>query len=628
MSTDNFEFDLTSDFDGYESSTDKTKVGPRMLVRGSKNVYRKTSGTIASRPGQKRRGTADSTNAGVKSAYEWITSKGVSIPLRVANGKLQFESLIADGSTYVWYDLMTSLTLTRFVFYPWWDNTDKKDELIFVKHDTNMHSWAGGVTLVVSGTNNTITKLDSSTTWAQDGFASTGTVTINGVDYTYSGGTNTATLTGVGTDASGLTSGLVGFSKVVTNSNTPASTFTNDFIIVIGNRLHVGSYTSNLIYISKQTDFSDFSFSATRAPGDAELLTLDTPSKGISVRDGNAHIFAGTGDLYIVSYQSITVSTTLTQQTTVDKKQLGNLASALAHEFIDVKDNNIVYLDQNNQLRTYGTFRNLFQDVAPLLSQQVLDELGEEDFTGGHLKIVAGNLGTAMYLTAPISGRTFFYQELQELDTVGNVVAKRLWQPPQIWGISRIAIIAGVVYGHSNSNPQIYQLWDTDQWHDDSPSDEPIPYVCVQRMSYKRVNGKYGPRRQGLGIFDKAFFEGYMANGVNLYANIYLGYQGSQGLRNVVINSIQFPAQFFSGVTPPPLGGNSLGDNPLGDGLSPEANDQDLLNKYIAITDVNPGNCFEYELEVYSYDLDSRWETLSLGVNISQAEQLPTFIRK
>ena len=629
MATDNFEFDLTTDFEGYYSSQDKTKAGPKLLVRGSKNVYKKTSGTVASRFGQKRRGAADATLAAVKSSYEWYNSLGDTLPIRVCNGKLQVESDIVASGTYVWYDLMTGIAdaNTRMIFDSWWDNTDKKDKLIFVQHDFNLYSWAGGITKVVSGTVNTITKLDNTTTWAQDGFASTGTVTINGIDYTYTGGANTTTLTGT-TDASALTSGLVGISKVVTNSNTPASGFYNDFIKVINNRLHVGSYTSRLIYISSQTDFTNFTVPGTRAAGDPELLTLDDTGKGITVRNGNAHIFAGTSNLYIISYTQITVDTTLIEQTTVNKIQLGNLLSALGHEFIDILNNNIVYLDQNNQLRAYGTFRNLFQDASPSLSISVVDELTETDFTGGHLRVISGNLSNIIYITSPITGSTYFYQEIQSVDPVGNVVSQKLWHPPQIWNISRIAVIGGIVFGYSNSNPQIYQLWDTDQWHDDSPSGDPLPYSCVMRMSYKRVNGKSGPRRQGLGLFDKSFFEGYMPTGVNLYANIYMGYQGSQGLQQKIINDNDNPAKFFSGNTPTSIGEGSLGDNPLGDGLTPESNDQELLPKFVVIRDVNPVNCFEYELEVYSTDPDSRWEILSLGVNITLAEQQAVFIRK
>lgn len=627
----NFDFILAATFHGYNSCTDKTKLGPGWLVRGSKNCYKKLSGTTASRWGLKRRGTANTTLAAAASAYVWNTSLGEQRHLRVtAENKLQLESDIADGSTLVWYDLMASLDATRFVFKPWWDDGDKKDTLIFVKHDFNLYSWSGGITLVASGTMTTITKLDSSTTWAQDGFASAGKVTINGVDYSYTGGTDSATLTGVGTDASALTSGLVGIAKVVTTSNSPAAGFYNDFINVIGNRLHVGSYTSRLIYISDQTDFTDYTVPSPRIPGSPELLTLDNTATCISVRNGNAHISAYASDWYEISYTQVTVGTTLTEQTKVDKKPTSYLSAAFAHEFVDVVGNDIIYLSVDQQVRVFGTFRNLAQAKYPSLSQPVQSELSEEDFTGGHLVCV----GDFVRVSAPVNGRDWMYQTRESVDASGNVVAERLWHPPQIRNISRFVVIGGVEFGHSNANPQVYQIDDTDQWHDDGPSDGadgqpiPLPYTARMLVTYQNAGELKGGNRALLETFDKTFFEGYMTTGTNLYGNAYFDYQGSKSLQAIEINTEKKPAKFFSSQNPASLGDASLGDNPLGDGLTPESNDQELLPKFRAIRKVNPMNCFENTLEVYSDDVDSRWEILCLGTNMTGALQgeLPGFL--
>lgn len=624
---DNFNFLLASGFFGYDSCTDKTKLAGGWLVRGSKNVYKKESGTIAVRQGLKRRGTANSALFGVTSSCVWNTSLGAQRNLRVtAELKLQVESSIADGSTLVWYDLMTSLDSTRFVFCPWWDNTNKKDKLLFVKHDFNQYAWSGGITLVASGTINTITKLDTSTTWGQDGFATAGAVTINGVDYTYTGGSNTATLTGVGTSAAGLTSGLVGISKVVTTSNSPASGFYADFINVIGNRLHVGSYTSRLIYISSQTDHTDFTVPSPRIPGSAELLTLDNTATCISVRNGNAHISAYSSDWYEISYSPVTVGSTLTEQTKVDKKPTSNLSAALAHEFVDVVGNEIVYLSVDQQVRVFGTFRNLIQAKYPSLSQAVQTEFMEEDFTGGHLVCV----GEFVRLTAPVNGRDWMYQTRESVNSQGDIVTERLWHPPQIRNISRFAFLGGAEYGHSNANPQIYQINDTNQWHDDGPDDQPLPYTARAVMPYSNLGEFKGGSRFSLLSFDKTAFEGYMTTGTNLYGNVYFDYQGSKALQAIQINTPAKTAKFFSSQNPASLGDASLGDNPLGDGLTPESNDQELLPKFRSVRKVNPVNCFEATLEVYSMDVDSRWELLDLGMNIHAALQgeLPAYLVK
>lgn len=626
MEADDFDFDLITEFGGYVSSKDKTNVSPNVLVKGSQNVYKKLSGTVAARPGLKLRGSTDNTQAGVDSSFEWYTSLASVYPMRVANGKLQFESDIVSSGTYVWYDLLTGLTLNRFVFDTWWNNALKKDVLLFVKGDSDIQMWHGGVALISSTTVNTIV-LDRAAATA--GFpTSGGTVIINGTTYTFTG-VSASTLTGVTADPTGEANGSVVMSGIVTTSNSPASGFTNDFIKTIGNRLHVGSYTSRLVYISSQSDYTNFTVPGTRAPGDPELLTLDDAGQGITVRQGNAHIFGGTSSLYIVSYTPITVGSTLTEQTKVDKKQLGNLVSALAHEFIDILGDNIIYLDQNNQLRTYGTFRNLLSDKSPSLSQQVHDELMDEDFTGGHLRIVSGDNDDIVYITAPVTGKTFFYQERSSLDPAGNVVAERIWHPPQIWNASRIAVIDGIEYCHSNANPQLYQLWKTGQWYDDSPSGDELPYEAIMRMSYRGIITESGQRRQGMLAFDKMYSEGYIAQGTNLDAYVLYDYQGSSGMVNPNINSIESPVYLFTGVNPASLGDSSIGSNPLGDTLIDDPDNQEVLPKFRNIVSVGSNNCFEYQLVIYSTDVNSRWEILALGTNAKITEkQNATFLIK
>jgi hypothetical protein len=623
--SESFEFQLVNEFGGYVSSRDKTNLASNMMVRGSKNVYKKTNGNIAVRPGKMLRGPVDATEAGITSSFEWKTSLGAERVLRVlSTGTLQVESTLADGTTIAYYDLLTGLTNTQLVFDAWWYQSELKDRLFIAAGDSTLRHWSGGIARVASGTVNTITKSDTTKTWAQEGFATTTggekIVTINGVDYTYTGGESTDTLTGVTPDASALTDGLVAVQKVVSTATTPASTFNIDFIKVIGNRIHCGSYTSRLIYISDDTSFSNFTVPAPRAPGDPELLTLDSAPTGIAVREGLAHISAGLSDWYIVQYENIADSSgTITQQTKVDKKEIATLGAALRHEFIASDGDNIVYLSQDKQLRVYGIFANLQQPKFPTLSQAVKDELAGEDFTGGHIRIV----GDFIYITAPVNGRVWLHETRESIDENGNVIADRLWNPPFIWGTSRIAVVSGVVHGYSSANPQMYQLWDTDQWHDDGPSEEAIPYEAVMRLAYRSHD-----RRQGMLVFDKVYTEGYATEGTNLQGYVYADYQGAAGLTNITINSTDSPAKFFSGTTTPSLGTSPLGDYPLGDGILSEEGEQELVPKFRAINKLSLTNCFEYDLAVFSSEVDARWEILAIGTNAQQAAQQATFLCK
>lgn len=617
--TDDFAFSLIGGEQpilGYVSAKDKTALSGYNMVRGSKNVYRKLSGTIAVRTGLKRRGAADTTEADVKSSYEWPTSLDYTRVIRVANSKLEVESDIVTSGTFVWYTLQSSLTLTAFVFDTVWDNTLKKDFLVFVRGDSNLFRWDGGIGKIASTTATTIVL---TATVASQGFnTSGGSVTVNGTTYTYSG-SSASTLTGVSGDPTGEAVGSVVLSAVITNATTPASGFTNDFVKVNNNQVGVGSYTSRLFYISNNANYISYSQSTPRIPGEGEVVTMGSSGKGASVRAGKFVLFAGSADAHEVSFSQITVGSTLTEQTLVEKKTLDNLGSVLQHEFIDNVGDDIVYLDQNNQLRQYGTFENLNQPRFPILSLPVYDELKDEDFTGGHLRAIGG----IIHITAPLSGRDYMHETRETLTATGGIATERFWHPPQVRNVSRFAVILGVVFGHSNANPQLYQIGDTLQWHDDSPSDEDIPYDCVLRMSYRSMQNRFK-----LQTFDKIAWEGYLSEGTPLNGKVRFDYQGSTSVQNKVINSIESPAAFFSGSNAPSMGDSSLGDNPLGDGLSEEANDQELLPKFKVITDVNPVNCFEYQLEAYSDEVNSRWEMLCLGTNAKEATQLATFIRK
>lgn len=715
---DNFDFAVFGQgtkvpFKGYVSSIDPTTAGAGVLIGGSQNTHKTLLGTIKVRDGLKRRGTANEAIAGVKSSYEWYTSLGAIFPLRVTEeNKLQFESNIADGSTLVWYDLMTALDSTRFVFDTWWDDTLKKDRLIFVKFDNNLYDWQGGLAKLVSantsdaagvvatmalnapgsgylvndvltisgggGTGATLTVTAISGTGAitaftlttrgsgyantagaattggagtlatititvatgeigldRDaavaGFGPSGSVVINGTTYQYTSISGTSLL-GVTPDPTAQPADSVVYSAVNTTATTPTDAtdnFTNDFIKTVNNQLHVGSYTSRLIYVSDQDDFTDYTVPMVRAPGDPDLLTLDSQARGIAVQkgatdtSGKAVVSGGLGDWYTVTRSGITVGTTLTEQVDIIRSQEADLSTAQAHEFIDVIGDSVLFIDQNNQLREFGLVRNIVSPVFPLLSLDVYTELKGRNFTGGALRIVSDENDTTVYLTLPAEGIDYMYQIRSKLDEVGNLNAERLWNPPQVRGIARIAVIDGVTYGHSNANPQIYQLWGTGQYSDDSPSDEPVPYECHAIFAYISL-----PDRLQQLLFDKLYFEGYMSMGTVMYCNVYQEYQGSKNILTVTVNKPTNPgkklAKFYSSTRTPSLGDVSLGLIPLGEGVSSSGGSNPP--KFRAMRRVQAADMFEFALDLMSIDLDSEWEILLVSANIQSSTRRPTSI--
>lgn len=618
----NFEFAIITDFNGYNSSRDKTNIAENLMVRGSKNVYKKLSGTLAVRQGQKRRGSVNTTLSEISSEYVWNTSWGATYTLVISNSNLY---VVIDD---VWYSLLSGLTETRYVFDKWWDNTEKKDRVLFVNGTDDIFHWSGGYATVASATATTITK-SGTTSWQQAGFSTTSgekTVVISGTTYTYTGGETTTTLTGVTPDPSALVAGSTALQAVQTSSNKPAADFSNDFIKVINNQAYIGSYTSRLCYISANDDFDNFTVPTPRIPGDPELITLDATLKGIGVRQGKAHIGFGSGSWAVVSFTDITVGSTLTQQTTVDVKPVSLLQAPYAHEFIDTVGDSLIYLAQDQQVRSFGDFNNLFTPGYPSLSQEISTELMEKDFEGGELKCI----GEFVYVTAPNDGTVYLYQVRTSVDKNGNIVAERLWHAPFIWNLTRIDELNGTVIGFSNANPQIYDLWDTGQWYDDSPSEEELPYECVVAFGYSSRNISSGVRRQGLLSFDKTFSEGYISDGTPLTLRINYNFQGSLNVVDVPINSVTRPAYTMSSSDAASLGDSSLGDEPLGDVTNDPNDEQNQLPKFKVINSLSDLNCFEYQMIYYSEEANAQWELLAYGTNADETpkEQANYIINK
>ena len=88
------------------------------------------------------------------------------------------------------------------------------------------------------------------------------------------------------------------------------------------------------------------------------------------------------------------------------------------------------------------------------------------------------------------------------------------------------------------------------------------------------------------------------------------------------------PAKVYWGTGDPSLGNFSLGDNPLGQGLTTDNSEQEQLPKFKVITDLNPTDCFEYSLELYSENADDRWELLCCGTNAIGSDSQAVQIRK
>lgn len=765
---DDFSFDIVGGgkrdlaFQGYDSASDPTIVDVRYMIKGSQNVYLTNRGTIAVRPGLKLFGDIDGTEDGVTSSYEFETSTGMSLPLRVLqSGKLQF---LYQGT---WYLLDTAVNNTDYSWTTWWDNENKTTLLVFVRNDANIYSWSGAISPAVgtisdtglligggggafesivtsmvagvitgqdrieaannyveniiersslrsafvlkdnpvdgdliqlsivtpspfkSGTvsvvflNNisavgpdpaigyvligankeaTIANLISffqspgTTTGTQVGVTSTDLITALGYESSYvqvnslsTGGTmtwpelgftNGYPSVGSSIEVDGIsypytlvsdtylihisgtpTAGDIGYQSIQTAVNTPDADFTSDWCISLRNQLIVGSGTSRIVYISSDDNFSDFTNSGDVVPGDPDFVILDEFPVGGIVKGDSAYIAAGDSSWYVVTPNTPIAAFPGTVITTVEKQVGAVKSAAFGHNFIATIGEDIVYLSKDHQLRTLGTLRNIVTPKTPSLSKAVRQELLDEDFTGGALRVVTDQ-DEFVYITAPISGRDYLYQIRDDVDDVGNLTATRLWQPPQVRNLSRIAIIDGVVLGYSAEFPQLYQLWATNQWHDDTP-DGPAPYTKVLRMAYRQFSDK----RCELGSFDKVYYEGYILDRSGLTALIYNEYQGATAIQTYVLSDDDGSAVLYGSDGVILIGGKIVGNETIGGGL-PDPTYEIDIPKFRVIQNVIQHDCFEYSLELNDSQADSRWEILALGPDMSTSENNPVQLQK
>jgi hypothetical protein len=443
-------------------------------------------------------------------------------------------------------------------------------------------------------------------------------ININGTEFSYFGGTDTDTLTGViGNPAAAV--GDIIFQAISTVENTPSADITNDFVVTLSNQLIVGSYSAKIIYISSDEDFSDFTNNGDLVSGDPDFAIIDEFPTGAVVKGESVYIFAGNASTYVITPNTpvpfaVSVGGSYTLVVTKVEKQVGSgNSAAIAQEFITTIGEDVLYLSKDHQLRQLGTLRNIITQKTPSLSKAVRKELVDEDFTGGALRAV----DEFVYITAPISGRTYLYQIRDNVDDVGNLTAQRFWQPPQDWNISRIAIVDGVVGGYSAQYPQLYQLWDTGQYHDDTPDGEGAAYTAVLRMAYRQFK-----ERDDLGSFDKVYYEGYILPRSDLVANVYNDYQGATKVQTKTLSSIAGSAVLYGGDGVTLIGGRKIGDQTIGGGLR-DVDYENPLPKFRVISNVTQEDCFEYCLELVSQEKDSQWEILALGPDASTSLNKP-----
>lgn len=574
-------FKLENQFKGYLNHKDVTNVDPSYLIPPSQNVIINSGEKIGNRAGYSLYGATNTALTPVVSSFEWMTSTGTELPIRAYDDELEVYYSNA------WRRIKDGFTSVAFSFTTYWDTTEKIDFLLFANGDSNMRMWSGGITTFASATTNTITK-QGTNTWAQDRFLKNGTrsVTINGTDYAYTGGESTTTLTGVTPDPTlaGHAVGSVVTQTIRTTANTPASGFNNNILSTLKNQLYVGDYTRRDVYVSKNSDYTSFTFTApVRLPGEGALLTLDQTPVAFIPQEEDMYMSVVDGWFKT----SFTLSADLTGEALkIQRLKALPLKGAYAQQSVAKIQNSVVYFSKDKVIDTLGRVENIDTPDSKPLSDPIKLELLSYDLTiAPHLQFHQNKL----YCTFPSEGKTLIYDFEQ-----------KYWNPPQLLPVRRFAIISNNLYGHSNAVPETYKLFD-----DTTYSDNTNPVSAIAAFAYNN----YGNRAWGKS-FNEWYTEGYIKSNTTLEFTSKYDYGGFGGISSYNIGGSN-PDIIFNTTSDGSLGKWPLGSMPLGSITDSISN----LSKFRVIQEIKDVDFYEHSPVYSSNDVDYQWEILAFGGN-------------
>lgn len=616
------DYGLVPKFSGYRAREDKTTTPIGTLISPSQNVVTNTSGRIALVKGYELDGTGSTViDSGILSNYDFVNFKGNTRNMRCGfmtatanDGKLQYRYKTSDNVVH-WVDLKTALTNVRLCFADYWDNTNLVKAVLWVDGSNNVFYWNGSVTTFASATATTVTK-QGTTTWAQEGFAQTGTrsIVIGGVPATYTGGEGTTTLTGVSVDFSATAAGSIVHQEVVTSALAAMTNILATFgPTVIGcgrrNQVYLGASNSNNLYISKVNSYTDYSYtSPTRVVGEGALIPLDAPpTKFISQEDRNDVLAM---DLYISEGLNTwaviraTLSSDLTKETLEHiRLKTGPLLGAQSERLCTKMKNEIMYVGNDNVAEFMGYQSFQYVPAVVDFSFPIIDDMNSYDFTDGsifyhknfiYIAIPQSGLIRVYNMTDQTGQYTSFSRDIED-------VTKQpwYWEAPITFPLSGFYVVDGELYGHSYTTSESYKLFvggDLNGQQIDADAT-----FCYDDK---------GDRTQSKGS-DEIWVEGYIAQNTDLNVTINGDLDAFMTSQTVIVNGNDDAIVAFGS------GGNALGSRPLGsEPLGGSDTLSSTLPAWFHVSKTYPQVPFYLEsVSFTSKGVDLNWELITFGTN-------------
>lgn len=605
---------LTSGSAYYLIVVDSTHV---KFATTAANAIAGTAITISGTPtGASIRLIQSSVNASIPRSFDWNSKNNSEIHMRAGfltsaanDGRMQFRWKDANSNVF-WSDLLTGLTTVDYNFTTFWNSTELIRVSLFVNGTSNIFEWNGAYDTVVSTTANTITVTNSIAT---TGFYSSTnrTITIRGVDYTYTG-ISGKTFTGVTPDptsgANTVYAGDIAVQKVVTTANSsftagPSATFANGLISTLTNQVFIGSLTSSAFYMSKINSYTDYSFSSGgRLAGDGATGTLDENLVAFIPQEENMYISCGKTFWYntkltqtIATIWNGTSQISVTYETFEVKLLKTNpRQGAQSQGLVGKMKNNVIMITNEPTFDMMGRVDQILGTPQTTnISDSIKLDFDQYDFTGGHVFYWKYNL----LVSVPLSGLVLVYS-----------LATKSWEVPQTIPITRFYTIDGELYGHSYVTSESYQLF-TGYSDRATSTGGGSPYLVVANFSYQNFGTRTTLKNQ-----NKFYIEGYIS--ANTTLNCLINYEQDGNLTTQTFSILGDDTALIGGQD----NSNSLGKNPLGNqpgGSIIPSSLTGLPPKFRVIKTFPRFDFYECQFSFSILGVDQNFQLLAFGTNAS-----------
>lgn len=628
-------FILAEESLGYVTAPEESNIDFRLLVAGSQNVLIDQRKKTSIRAGYTRLGAANTSLTAVRNANKepWDTSTGTKIYWRFYDDELEVYLGTVDGIevnawTRVRNGWITTERLRETFIY---DSTENIDFMIMVNGDDKLYRWNGAVITVKSASGTSIVK-NGSETWAQARFYTNGNKTLvnprTGNEHTYTGGETTTTLTGLN-NITGIIAGDVLIQKVVTNDNKPEDGRNNHTIGQLNNQIYVGSDDSEEVFVSKDSDYTDFTFSSPRLTGEGALLTLTDTTRGFSPLGNKMIIFSGRSTIFKTVFQQLDIGGVLTETLDIEQLNLGVDQGALIQEAIVPIGDAIWYLTNEVTLRAIQDTDNLTGINPKTFSNPIKPDFDAEDWFDSNGKPNAFGFWhkNILFFSAPESSRLYMLNFIQDAD--GKL--KRYWNPPQILPVGAMSVInsgtgndlsnGDKLHIHSNTTPETYLAFDggSDGQFAGMAISDKLPISAKAIFAYNNYK-----KRGKLKNFDEYYVYGEITpNTIDLILGLNYDFDGTtQQVEKIIDGSDNDILEGAVGQNS--LAQQSLAINPLGGLLVPPED----ARKFRLIFEIAREDFFELQAIFSSNEVDRFWSIIAHGANSQLSRRKPINLKR